>query len=54
MVFEEWEIFETKTLDCFIFCLLSTHLCYHIRSIGGGWVVEHLRRNWDLNGKKKI
>lgn len=57
MLFKEWEIFVTKTLDCLFVCFLSfIHPCFESHKkcwerLGNG---EHLRRNWDLNGKKKI
>lgn len=42
-------VFETKVLD---YSSLSTHLTHHIRSVVGDGVTEHLRKNWDLNGKE--
>lgn len=39
-----------KTVDwlfkSFIYPFYASH-----RNIVGGWVKEHLRKNWDLNGK---
>ena len=45
------EYLKQKPLIVFFF-LLSTHLTHHGSSAVGDWVMEHLRKNWDLNGKK--